>query len=133
MCIPDYFCDSSNSISYSIDWSDHISLYNFSYKFNLYCASPQTLSYLGMLYFSGFAIGSPFIPRLADIYGRKKSFYTCLFIQLLSTICIILIPAGPPGDEAKYFYLVIINFFIQGLCASGRPSIGYVYFCEFAP
>ena len=57
----------------------------------------------------------------------------CLFIQLLSTCCFILVPAGPEGDESKYFYLVVINFFIQGLCASGRPAIGYIYMCEFAP
>jgi MFS family permease len=86
-----------------------------------------------MLFFSGFAAGSPFIPRLADVHGRKKVFWMCMFIQLLSTCCFILVPAGPEGNESKYFYIVIINFFIQGLCASGRPAIGYIYMCEFAP
>jgi hypothetical protein len=101
-CKPDYFCDTSNNIGWSINWNDHTSLYNLTWKFNLYCASK----------FTGFACGSPFIPRMADIYGRKRIFWLCLFIQLLSTCSIILIPAGPEGNESKTFYWIVINMFI---------------------
>jgi hypothetical protein len=63
MCKPDYFCDADNAIGYSVDWEDHTSLYNLTYKFNLNCASKFTISSLGIFFFTGFAIGSLFVPR----------------------------------------------------------------------
>ena len=78
-CNPQFFC-ANDAYGWSIDWNDHNSLHNLTDKFNLNCASKLTISSLGMLFFGGFAAGSPFIPRMADVYGRKKVFWACMFI-----------------------------------------------------
>lgn len=63
MCNPSYFCVAENNVGYDVDWEDSTSLYNLTYKFNLNCASKFIISSLGMFFFSGFAVGSLFIPR----------------------------------------------------------------------
>jgi len=72
-CQPEYFCDASHDISYTIDWDATTSLKNWMTRFDLICASPLMISSFSMLYFFGLAIGSIFLPVLGDVIGRRKS------------------------------------------------------------
>jgi putative MFS transporter len=69
-------------------------------------------------------IASIFIPRLGDIYGRKKPFYISLlcacFIQLGCIISTNLI-------------LTIAFFFLLGLTQAGKFSMAHVYLQELMP
>lgn len=55
-----------------------LTLDNWIRKFNLDCASESVIGSFGMLFFFGFSIGSLFVARLSDKYGRKKIFLYCM-------------------------------------------------------
>jgi MFS family permease len=112
---------------------DKVSLYNFTWKYNLHCASQLTISSFGMLFFCGFALGALLIPGKSDIYGRKPIFMGSMIVQLMVMVGIMLVPVGPVGNEAKYINYLVFLFFVFGMASSGRTSVGYVYMCEFAP
>ena len=92
MCEPNYFCHDKNHISYEIDYEDEKSLNNWVKEFNLVCASSFTISSFGMIFFLGYAIGSAIIPKLADLYGRKRPFFACNVLSLISLSLIVLVP-----------------------------------------
>lgn len=46
------------------------------------CASPSTFGLIGSAYFFGFLLSMFFIPRVADLYGRRLPIIFCQFIQL---------------------------------------------------
>ena len=79
-CRPEYFCQEQNGIRWDVDWSNDKSIENWISKFGLNCASGLTISSFGMLYFSGFAVGSTFWPRQADFMGRKPFVILTLLI-----------------------------------------------------
>ena len=78
----------------------------------------------GSSVFGGWMIGSIFIPRLGDLYGRKKPFMTSLLIALIAHICLCI---------PKNLYLTAVLFFIFGTCCSGRYAIAFVYLSELIP
>ena len=132
-CKPNYFCEESNGISWEVDWSNNESIQNWISKYGLNCASSLTISSFGMLYFSGFAVGSSFWPRQADFLGRKRFFIFTMLLQAISFLFITLIPAGPESNLSKYLWILQINMFFQGVCSSGRTAIGVVYMTELSP
>jgi len=61
-CKPEYFCDESHGVHYTIDWDDEYSLNNWMKKYEMYCASSFVISLFGMCYFLGLAVGSTIFP-----------------------------------------------------------------------
>jgi hypothetical protein len=47
-------------------------LHNWVSQFNLVCATKTTMGLFGSLFFMGVLVGSISIPRLSDVYGRKR-------------------------------------------------------------
>jgi len=95
----------------------------------LLCAEHIVISGMGMLFFLGFAIGSSFIPILADKQGRKPWLGYSMLVQGITTLATILMPGG----DIKWFYVMIAISFISGISAGGRYCIGYCYIMEMAP
>ena len=46
-------------------------------KLDLVCEPPEHVGYIGSAYFVGVLISVLTIPRLADVYGRKKPILIC--------------------------------------------------------
>ena len=74
-CKPDYFCDSSNGISYTVDQDSRITLDNWMNKYDLICASPFVISSFSMSFFAGYAIGSVTLSSIPDKVGRKRIYF----------------------------------------------------------
>ena len=79
-CEPQWYCNPDNHITYKIDDNSDMTLTNWIDDFDLLCASKLEISSFGMLFFSGFTIGSMILPQYGDIYGRKIPFYICLTV-----------------------------------------------------
>lgn len=124
MCEPNYFCHNKNNITYEIDYDDEISLNNWVQEFDLVCASSFTISSFGMIFFAGYAIGSAIIPKLADLYGRKRPFFAINVLSLISLIIIVTVPQ---------LQIVLMCLFLIGLVTSGNFTIGICYMGEFVP
>jgi MFS family permease len=90
----------------------------------MHCDPDYELGLFASLYFTGFAFGSPIIPKFSDKLGRKWLFFTCLLIQIISWTFILM---------TKNKLYAIIGMFIFGLSQSGKSPIGFCYFQEFCP
>lgn len=106
-CQPHHFCEAENGIGYTIDYEDEITLSNWIEKFDLICAGKFIISSFAMFYFMGFCSGSMLIPRMGDLYGRKKIFCASLFLQLMTLVSILLVPGG----SSKNAYFVVLALF----------------------
>ena len=124
-CTYDNICASdSNIISYEVDWDNIYSLHNWVEKLDLTCKPGWKIGMLGSAVFIGWFITLLFIPRLSDIYGRKKIFLIGMY-----------------GDWALYiavFFVKSLDFmifitFCFGLLTSIRCGVGYVYMMELMP
>ena len=56
---------------YRVDSSHELSLVNWITRLSIQCSSGKDLGILASLFYTGNALSSPFIPRIADVYGRK--------------------------------------------------------------
>ena len=117
-CQPSEFCNSMNYrmtskhiTQVSFDWSRSKSFHNYIERLNLECADHETIGMLGSMFFLGWAFTALFVPRLADIYGRKITFVCALLIQIPCIMVLIL---------SHDVYLSMAALFIMGCCASGR-------------
>lgn len=91
---------------------------------NLYCASPLEMGWLGSSFISGCFIGSFFLSRLADIYGRKPIFIVGLCLQISVVIASLF---------CKSIYLAYLLLFLGGIGEVGRYYVAYVYNVEMMP
>jgi MFS family permease len=57
-----------------VNWSEELSLKNWFTGLHLECVSKARIGLIGSTLFAGWALSAIFIPRMADIYGRKKIF-----------------------------------------------------------
>ena len=84
-CKPEQsFCNDA-SIEHRVDYSKPESLENYFVRLNMECKSHKEIGKIGSTLFIGIVLGCLFIPRLADIYGRKW-FVTVSHIVLLITL-----------------------------------------------
>ena len=58
-------------LEYRVDSSHGLSLVNWISRLSMQCSSGKDLGILASLFYAGNAISSPFLPRIADMYGRK--------------------------------------------------------------
>ena len=128
-CLPSYFCYHNETVQWSIDYEDQHSLDNWMKQYDLYCADPSLLSYIGTFWFFGFAIFSPIVPVLSDKYGRRKFLIGTFTIQA----SIFVVVLNLPGHKIEYYYIIIAMWFVSGSISAARSAIGVSYMCEFSP
>jgi MFS family permease len=116
------FCETS--IQYQIDWSHESSLKNWYYDLNLTCAPSLTIGLIGVCYLIGAVIGLCIFPRLSDIIGRKKIFYSGMAAYLILLILLLSV-----SNLYLYYCLTALN----GLGSPARFLIGYIYLGEMLP
>lgn len=79
---------------------------------------------LGSIYFIGYVLTLLWLPRLADVHGRKVLFTWGTFAQaILFTILMF----------TRQFYVMLVTIFAFGLLASIRQVTGFIYFLELMP
>ena len=99
-------------------------MYNWHQKLDMMCEPKLKIGLLGTMYFIGWTITATWLPRFADLYGRKNLFK-------ISQVC----------DTILFAALFMINdinamlafMFILGLLTSIRINVGYIYMTEFIP
>ena len=77
-CEREEFC--SGKYEVAVDWTDPKSLINWASQdsLNLNCVPKEKIGLMGTMVFFGWMVGAIFIPRLSDVYGRKKPFMILL-------------------------------------------------------
>jgi MFS family permease len=88
------------------------------------CVSKARVGLIGSSLFAGWALSAIFLPRLADIYGRKKIFLTSIALQLLAFQGLYF---------SKNLNLTTSFMFVFGIAAVGRCSISFLLLMEFLP
>lgn len=126
-CVADNICAVPSLVSsYSIDWTDIYSLHNWVEpdKLNLICEPGWKIGLMGSMVFVGWVITLPIIPRISDIYSRKKIFVLGMWLDWCLFICMFL---------CKSLDLMIVICFMFGLVTSLRCNVGFVYMMELMP
>ena len=67
-------------VKVDFDYSHRESYHNYIERLGLACAEKSKIGMLGSVFFTGWAISSLFITRLADILGRKSIFLASMGI-----------------------------------------------------
>ena len=126
-CIAKNICAADSAVSsYSIDWSDKYSLHNWvePEKLNLICEPGWKIALMGSMVFVGWVITLPIIPRISDLYSRKKIFILGMWLDVALFIAIFL---------CKSLDLMIAITFMFGLATTIRVNVGFVYMMELMP
>jgi MFS family permease len=105
-----------------VNWESPTSLQNFVSQLNMTCATHSKIALLGMMIFVGWLTACFFIPRIADIYGRKPVFLVSMIVHLFIIIGLFL--------STNMTFTIVLMFFI-GLCAVGRYNVAFLYALEF--
>ena len=111
-------------IKVDFDYSHPESYHNYIERLGLACAEKSKIGFMGSVFFKGWALSSLFVNRLADILGRKKVFLTSMAFQVPAMLTIIL---------SQNYNLSVAAFFLLGLCAAGRVSVGFLLMIEIMP
>ena len=106
-----------------------MTLNNLIEKYDADCWDMVWISLPGMMFFTGWTLGSLLLPALGDKYGRKILYVPTLCITFSSMVTIVLLP----GLNIKWFYVLIAVFFINGVSNGGRSTSGYCLMVEIAP
>lgn len=125
VCTAENICDNDPEISsWAVDWNSKKSLYNWQQKLDLMCRPGWQVGALGSVYFIGYVLTLLWLPKLADIHGRKELFTWGMVAQ---TICFTVIMF------TKQYYVMIAAIFGFGFLASIRQVTGFIYFLELLP
>ena len=123
-CNSDNVCDSSVVISYQVDWDNIYSIHNWVEKLDLWCCPGWKLGMLGSVVFIGWVLTLPWIPRLSDMYSRKKFFIFGMVVDWLMFVAMFL--------TRSINWMIVITF-VFGLMTTFRVNIGFVYMMELMP
>jgi len=122
-CTRDDFCDNPN-ITYTVDYLDRASIHNWVETLNLTCTSKFYIGLIGSALFAGWAISAAFLPRMADVYGRKPIYMWSMAAHAIVYAGIIL---------SKDLVLTISLMFLLGVTTAVRASVGFLYMTELVP
>ena len=122
-CTSDNIC-SGQVLSYEIDWNDIYSLHNWVDKLDLTCCPRWKVGMIGSMYFIGWVITLPWVPKLSDSRSRKTYFLIAMLIDLAVYIMMFF---------ANSVEQMILLVFVVGLANSIRMNIGFVYLMELIP
>ena len=125
----EYFCTRNDfcgrpEISYRVDWSDDTSLHNWVEDLDLTCTPHVYIGLVGAAMFAGWAISAIFLPRMADVYGRKWVYLWSMAAHGTFYLLIIL---------SKDLTLTTCLMFFFGMASVGRATVGYLYMAELVP
>ena len=112
----------SNQFSYKMSTGNRLD--NWISDFHLMWSSNVTLGLFGSLHFIGYVLGSIFIIRLGDVYGRKP----ILLMWTIATIILTFLMYFT--EELWLIYLLLI---ISGMFIISKGALGYVYMLELIP
>jgi hypothetical protein len=121
---PNGFCNPENKLIPRINYTADTSLDNWFTSMHLACTSKPSIGLIGSMQFVGWAFSSCFLPRFADIYGRKPIFLLSILLQILSMIATFLVSSVE---------LTIAVMFFLGVSGVGRCSICFLYLMELLP
>ena len=114
ICEPADFCDDPNLVSYEANMALDSSYENLVDKLDLVCASPGKIGLIGSSIFIGWFISLVFVPRLADLFGRKKLMVGGMLGLFLAYTVLMF---------TKSYSLFVTAFFICGLLSTVRIQI----------
>lgn len=107
-----------------VNWDSTRSLHNWVEKLDLTCQEPWKIGFIGSMYLFGWSLGCLFVPRLGDVYGRKRPYIASSVTSLFIYLGLIL---------SNNINLTMALFFLLGLCTPGKSNIAYVYLLELVP
>lgn len=110
--------------SWQIDWENQGSIHNWISKPDLMCAPKLKIGLVGSSFFIGWALTTTWLPRFADLYGRKN-------LYKISQVCDLLIFTAIFFAYNLETFIALI-FFI-GVLTSLRINVGFIYMLEFIP
>lgn len=90
-CYPDQFCRPDHTFdaeNVRVDRSDPHSLNNWVDQMNLTCVDHSSIGLLGTMLFLGWMASSMIVPRLSDIYGRKRFFLGFQVLQVCAMLAL---------------------------------------------
>ena len=117
------FCGNS-SIHYQVNWDEEVSLHNWFDSLELTCVSKSRIGLLGSSLFIGWASAATILPRLSDLYGRKKIFVLSMMIQTVSFLGFFF---------SRNIDAMTAFMFLFGVASVGRCSISYLYLMDLLP
>jgi MFS family permease len=116
------FCETD--LFHKIDWDDEASLHNWFESLDLTCVSKQRIGFIGSSLFIGWALGATFLPRLSDLYGRRRVFIGSMILQVVTFIGLYL---------SKNIDVTTFIMFVFGVASVGRTSLSFLYMMELLP
>ncbi|XP_033111768.1 organic cation transporter protein-like [Anneissia japonica] len=91
-------------------------------EFDIVCGQSHRATTSWTVYFGGVLFGSFLFGNIADLFGRKPTFFIALGLQVVSEILIAFVPA---------FWLYSLCRFIVGMANMGVYLIGFVLVTEY--
>ena len=116
-CTPMDFCVNPD-LTYEPNFDKPTSLNNWMVTLDLPCSDPAEFGMIGASYFIGMVISLIFMPRIADLYGRKNVIAASHFIQ------IAILPVLISMTNLMTAYL---SYFVLGLGFAGSLSVSAIY------
>lgn len=120
-CETDSICSGDN-VEWRIDHDCATCLYNWVGKLDLTCAPKWKTGLIGSSLWIGWVVSLLFLPRLADVYGRRWVYAVGMWLLLPVMVATLL---------NHSLDVMIVCIFCQGFLSTVRVSIGFVYMMEF--
>ena len=79
LCSAEDFCGKPD-VEYSINYNNTMSFYNLYTQYDLVCKKKFATTLLNMLAFFSAFLGCTFVPRCADLFGRKVVFVVAVVV-----------------------------------------------------
>jgi MFS family permease len=111
-------------VQWRVDYSFQDSLHNWVETLDLNCTPKSQIGLLGSMLFAGWAVSATFLPRLADVYGRRRVYLVSMVAHAFFYGLIII------SHDLKFS--TAMQFFL-GMASVGRASVGYLYSLELVP
>ena len=125
-CTNDVFCpnlrkDSIPTPYYKVDLASESSLKNWVGQFDLDCSPKTDFGLFGSSFFAGVVLGSLILPRLSDIYGRRRIALIGNILHVFSGVILLF---------STKFSFALFLIFLMGLAMGARVFVGYVFMSE---
>ena len=122
-CSPEDFCNKPD-IVYSVNYNNHLNYYNLYTQYDLVCKKKLATTLLNMTAFFSAFVGCTFLPRFADLFGRKKVFVAAVIAQA---------PAYAVLTGTHTLWVAYVAVFCFGLATIARLSGGFLLLMEVMP
>ena len=125
ICTSANICANDSRIqSWEIDWSQEASLSNWHLKFDLMCWPKHQIGLISSLFWLGWCCTLLWVPRFADIYGRKYLIAYNNFVSLILYLGTMFAPN---------VYFLGATLFTWGIFNTIRTNTAFLYMIELMP